>query len=109
MVFLHPPYLHQMKRNTLPARTLLGDYYVKNAKVKTAIKAWLAITIATINTAFISEKNYFGAVLSSFILSLVWAYIIGEVAKNGNKAKLFYAIGASIGTLTGLFIKQLLI
>lgn len=66
----------------------------------------LQAVVLAFNIRNISQRNVLWSMLTSFLLSLVWAYVIREIARDlDSAAHIFaYATGVSFGTAIGGYV-----
>ncbi|HAE68376.1 MAG TPA: hypothetical protein DCG77_14485 [Sphingobacterium sp.] len=69
---------------------------------------FLQVFFVAINTYLITQKQYVGVIIVSFLISFIWSFNIKKVAFGTMKDRLIYSTGASIGGVTGLLIGVLL-
>lgn len=77
------------------------------AYVITFLRGWLIVSLTALNTGQIARQSYPGAVLVGFGISEVWWYnargaAFGSLPFLGET----YALGAALGTLTGMVIHR---
>lgn len=62
-----------------------------------------------INTYFLSKEVYLGVAFASFAISMVWSFNIKKLAFGSKKDRVIYALGATLGSVMGLFTSTLII
>mgnify|MGYP001608772275 FL=1 len=73
------------------------------------LELFLGGLIQTIVLAFnvrnIVQKNYVWSFVTAFLMAVVWAFIVREIARNLDNTEhiIAYATGASIGTVAGIY------
>ncbi|MFD2600181.1 hypothetical protein ACFSQ3_14580 [Sphingobacterium corticis] len=68
------------------------------------ITGFLQVFFVAINTYFITQRNYIGVLVVSFLISFIWSFNVKKVAFGSISDRLIYSLGASIGGLSGLLI-----
>lgn len=66
--------------------------------------AWLQVTLISLNTWQIANKKIVGALIVGFLISLVWTFNVQDISKSTLHVKMLYALGAMLGTATGLVL-----
>jgi hypothetical protein len=66
--------------------------------------AWLQVTLISLNTWQIANKKIVGALIVGFLISLVWTFNVQDISKSNLYVKMLYALGAMLGTATGLVL-----
>ena len=66
--------------------------------------AWLQVTLISLNTWQIANKKIVGALIVGFLISLVWTFNVQDISKSTLYVKMLYALGAMLGTATGLVL-----
>ena len=61
------------------------------------------VYFVSLNTYFLAKEIYLGVVFSAFIISMIWSFNIKKIAFGSTKDRVIYAIGATLGSLIGLF------
>lgn len=64
---------------------------------------WVQVFLVAINTWQIAHEHYLGALFVGFGISLAWSFNVQRVAFGRWAERLFYAAGAAIGTVSGLW------
>lgn len=62
----------------------------------------------SLNTYQIAHKHYLGVFLVGTSISIVWAWNVKRIAFGTWPDRLIYALGAGIGSLSGLLISALI-
>ena len=65
---------------------------------------FLQVFFVALNTYLITQRNFIGVLIVSFIISLIWSFNVKKVAFGPIKDRVIYSLGASIGGVSGLFI-----
>lgn len=68
------------------------------------ITGFLQVFFVALNTWLITQKNFIGVLIVSFLISFIWSFNVKKVAFGSMKDRIIYSIGASIGGLTGLIV-----
>ncbi|MGJ1321426.1 hypothetical protein ACR780_01940 [Sphingobacterium faecium] len=68
------------------------------------ITGFLQVFFVALNTWLITQKNFIGVLIVSFLISFIWSFNVKKVAFGSIKDRIIYSIGASIGGLTGLIV-----
>jgi hypothetical protein len=72
--------------------------------MKTFLTSFLQVGCVAINTYFITQLNWVGIFIVSFIISLLWAFNVSKISVSTTNQKLTYALGAGCGAVIGLLI-----
>lgn len=67
------------------------------------------VYFVAINTYFLSKQFYLGVIVASFAISLVWSFNIKKLAFSSKTDRVIYALGATLGSVIGLFTSSLII
>lgn len=81
-------------------------FIVKN--IRLVATGFLYAVLVSINTYQVAHAKWIGVAIVSFLLAFVWTINVRSVTFSSVKHRMLYALGASIGTLIGLFICQML-
>lgn len=68
------------------------------------ITAFVQIMFVAMNTIFLAHKNYIGVIISSFLISMIWTLNIKKAAFGTLNDRLSYSLGATLGSIFGLYI-----
>lgn len=60
--------------------------------------------LVSLNTYQIAHKHYLGVFVVGVAISIVWAWNVKKIAFGTWYDRLFYALGAGIGSLCGLLL-----
>ncbi len=71
-------------------------------------KSYLLVMLITLSTWFIAHDKYFLSLVTSFCISLTWAFNVNSMSNSNLKDKIIYSCGAVSGTGTALLISRLL-
>jgi hypothetical protein len=64
---------------------------------------FIQVYFVAVNTFFIANKMYVGVLIASFMISLIWSFNVKKVAFGSMLDRFIYAIGATLGSIVGLF------
>jgi len=67
------------------------------------INGWLMVTLVSLNTYQIANKQWIGALIVGFAISWVWCFNV-KSALGAFSSRLLYCFGATCGTATGLLL-----
>jgi hypothetical protein len=80
--------------------------------MKTWMKLFLTgvvqVYFVAINTVFLSKELYVGVFFAAFMISMVWSYNIKKIVFGTMIDRVLYSLGATVGSLLGLFTSGLL-
>lgn len=66
------------------------------------------VYFVAINTVFLSKELYVGVFFAAFMISMVWSYNIKKIVFGTMIDRVLYSLGATVGSLLGLFTSGLL-
>lgn len=72
--------------------------------MKLFITGFLQVFFVALNTWLITQQNYIGVVIVSFLISFIWSFNVKKVAFGSMTDRVIYSLGAAIGGLSGLLI-----
>lgn len=72
-----------------------------NPRLKLALTGFVQVVFVAGNTVFISNYQLLGNLLTAFGISFIWTYNVKRIAFGDSMDRLAYAIGASLGSVTG--------
>lgn len=82
-------------------------------KIRLFFTAFLQVYFVCLNIIFITSKIIIYIFISSFCINILWTFNIKKVAFGDNIDRLVYAIGAAIGSISGVisfnFIKKFIL
>ena len=78
-------------------------------KLKLFTTGFIQILFVSVNTVFLAKTYYFGVLIAAFMISYIWSWNVKKVAFGDHLDRLIYAIGAAIGSVSGLFISEIFI
>lgn len=70
-------------------------------------QGWLMVTLQAAGVLQIAQGHVPGAILTSFLINLLWASNVRGISRRGGFGGLLYACGAACGTATGFLLTQL--
>lgn len=80
--------------------------------MKTWIKLFMTgvvqVYFVAINTVFLSKELYVGVFFAAFMISMVWSYNIKKIVFGTITDRVLYSLGATTGSLLGLFTSDIL-
>jgi hypothetical protein len=82
---------------------LLKKVLNENQRFSLFITGFIQVYFVAVNTYFIANEMYLGVLIASFMISLIWSFNVKKVAFGSTNDRLIYAIGASLGSLIGLW------
>lgn len=77
--------------------------------MKLFLTGFIQVFLVSINTYFISQLFYTGIGMVAFLISFVWCFNITKISVGNTKDKIVYSLGASIGSLSGVYLSSLII
>lgn len=66
----------------------------------------MQVAFVSINTVFLARVNYIGVVFSAFMISFIWTSNVRKAAFGSKLDRIAYSVGATAGSLAGLFVSQ---
>lgn len=72
------------------------------------LTGFIQVFFVAINTWLITQRNFIGVLIVSFLISFIWSFNVKKVAFGSIRDRIIYSIGASIGGISGLLIGGLL-
>ena len=73
-------------------------------RLKLSLTGFVQVFFVAINTYFLSKEFYIGVFIVGFLISLIWSWNVKKIAFGSLKDRLFYALGAGLGSLIGLIV-----
>lgn len=73
-------------------------------RLKLLLTGFTQVFFVAINTYFLSKEFYTGVFICGFIISIIWSWNVKKIAFGSFKDRLFYALGAGLGSLFGLIV-----
>ena len=61
------------------------------------------VYFVAVNTYFIANEMYLGVLIAAFMISLIWSFNVKKVAFGSTTDRIVYALGATLGSLAGLW------
>jgi len=74
--------------------------------MKLLFTGFLQVFFVAINTTFISRSFYSGVFICGVIISLIWSWNVKKVVFGNLSDRIYYSLGAGIGSLTGLIVSE---
>jgi hypothetical protein len=71
------------------------------------ITGFVQVFFVAVNTFFLAREMYWGVMVASFMISLVWSFNVKRVAFGSFWDRVVYSLGAMCGSLFGLFVASL--
>ena len=71
------------------------------------LTGFVQVFFVAVNTVFLSNSNYWGVSIFSFLISFVWTFNVKKIAFGNFLDKIVYSIGAMTGSLLGLLFTKL--
>jgi hypothetical protein len=78
-----------------------------NAKLKIASAGFIQVLLVCINTYQIAHEKWLGVFLIGFLISFSWSFNVKKIAFGSMQDRIFYALGAAVGSISGLFIAKM--
>lgn len=72
--------------------------------MKLFITGFLQVFFVALNTWLITQQNYIGVAIVSFLISFIWTFNVKKVVFGSMTDRVIYSLGAAIGGLSGLLI-----
>ena len=76
--------------------------------MKTFFTSFFQIALVAINTLLIAKQMFLLVFITSFFISLLWAFNVSKIALSNLTQKLLYALGAGFGAISGMFLVKIL-
>jgi hypothetical protein len=76
---------------------------------KLFITGVVQVYFVAINTVFLSKHLYVGVFFAAFMISMVWSYNIKKIVFGTLTDRVLYSLGATTGSLLGLYTSELLV
>lgn len=83
-----------------------GRYY---DKAMLLVTGFVQVYFVSINTCFLAEKFLPGIIPASFLISYIWSINVRKVAFGGQRDRVIYSIGASLGSVSGLLTSSFIL
>lgn len=77
--------------------------------MKTFFTSFFQIGFVAINTFFITQMNWIGIFITSFMISLLWCFNVAKISLSSTKYKLIYSLGAGCGAISGLYLIKIIL
>jgi hypothetical protein len=75
-------------------------------KLKLFITGFFQVFLVTINTYFIFKEFFIGVFFGSLTISLIWSWNVKRIAFGSFKDRLYYSLGAGVGSILGLILSK---
>lgn len=75
-------------------------------KLNLTITGFVQVFFVAINTYFISKGFILGVFFCGTIISIIWSWNVKKIAFGSFKDRLFYSIGAGLGSMFGLIVSM---
>ena len=72
------------------------------------VTGFFQVFFVAINTWLITQQNYIGVLVVSFLISFIWSFNVKKGAFGTMSHRIVYSLGAAFGGFLGLFIGGLL-
>jgi hypothetical protein len=69
---------------------------------------FIQVYFVAVNTYFIANEMYLGVLIAAFMISLIWSFNVKKVAFGSTTDRVVYALGATCGSLVGLWSSSLI-
>jgi hypothetical protein len=77
-------------------------------KIKHFLLAYTQVLFVSLNTIFLAKNNPSMVFICAFLISYIWTHNVKKIAFGNEWDKLIYALGAALGSLSGLIISNYL-
>ena len=77
-------------------------------KVSLFVTGFIQVLFVAMNTYFLAKELFFGVMVASFLISFIWSINVKKVAFGNNSDRIIYALGATAGSLTGLWASSII-
>ena len=77
-------------------------------KLKHFLLAYTQVLFVSLNTIFLAKNNPSMVFICAFLISYIWTHNVKKIAFGNELDKLIYALGAALGSLSGLIISHYL-
>jgi hypothetical protein len=75
--------------------------------MKIFLQSFFQVGLVAVSTIFITKGYFLGIFITSFLISLLWAFNVSRVAISTLNQKLTYSLGAGLGSITAILILKL--
>jgi hypothetical protein len=75
----------------------------RNDNIRLFFTGVLQVYFVAINTYFLAKEIYIGVLFAAFAISMIWSYNIKKIAFGTFTERVIYSLGATIGSLLGLY------
>lgn len=70
---------------------------------------FLQVFFVSVNTCFLAKEIYVGVLFAAFSISMIWSYNIKKIVFGTFTERIVYSLGATAGSLLGLYTSSYLI
>ena len=81
---------------------------MNNNKVQLFTTAFFQVFFVSTNVWCIANRNFLGALISSFCISSLWTINVRKIVISAVSGRIIYASGAATGCVSGILMGQLL-
>lgn len=85
----------------------MGIQVEMKPNLKIAFAGFIQVLLVCINTYQIAHEKWPGVFIVGFLISFSWSFNVKRIAFGSVQDRIFYALGAAIGSITGLFIAKM--
>ena len=78
-------------------------------KLSLFASGFLQVFFVVINTYMVSNMIYAGVLMASFTISFIWSFNVKKIAFGKNADRIVYALGAAVGSVSGLLCSEFVI
>ncbi len=87
----------------------MHNKFILKEELKLFSTGFIQVLFVAINTVFLSREYYIGVFICGFIISMIWSWNVKKIVFGTTYDRLFYSLGAALGSLTGLYISTSII
>lgn len=77
--------------------------------MKLLLTGFVQVFFVAVNTYLIAKSIFLGVLLCGFTISFIWTWNIKKVVFGDIFDRLYYSVGAAIGSASGAYIIKLLV
>ena len=81
---------------------------MNKAQVSLYATGFIQVYFVAVNTYCVTKSMYIGVIIASFMISLIWSFNVKKVAFGTTGDRVLYAIGATCGSIAGLWSSALI-
>ena len=67
------------------------------------LTGFVQVFFVSLNFCFLVNRFYIGVLFASFMISFVWSFNVKRIVFGSMRNRVFYSLGASIGSLFGIW------